>query len=326
LSSLDARLLATLRATPEHFLPSDLASLVGADLLHVRERLAELGRAGFEFEDRPGFGIRLIAAPDRLIADDLSSRLGASALVREILVFQKTSSTNDAALQRGREGAAGGVLILAEEQESGRGRFGRRWESPAHRGLWLSLLLRPPFPQAQWPRLTTWAAVSIAAAIDETTRQRTAIKWPNDVQFRGKKLAGILVESGSDRSGEPFAVLGIGINVNHELADFPPELAEKAGSLRELAGRTFDRTELAAQLIRALERRWLQLEDDFPGLVAEAARRSSLLGKWVQFQSGAVLREGIAEALDADGHLLLRTVSGTLECLTAGEVTLVAGR
>jgi BirA family biotin operon repressor/biotin-[acetyl-CoA-carboxylase] ligase len=323
-TSLDVRLLRALHETRVHLPAGDLAEQIGESAAATRAGLAALGGAGFEIEDRPGLGFRLIAAPDRLIADDLAARLGPCALIREILVFAETDSTNDLAMRMGREGVPGGVTIFAEHQTAGRGRFGRRWASASHRGLWFSLLLRPALPLADWARLTTWAATAVASAIDEATAARAAIKWPNDVFVGGKKVAGILAESGTDSAGSPFAVLGIGVNVNHQPDDFPADIRAIAGSLRDVTGQTLDRSELATRILRALDTRLPSLAGDFPAIIAEASARSFLLGRWIQVRGGHAIAEGRAERLDENGHLLLRRSDGSLDRLTAGEVTVIA--
>jgi len=324
--ALDARLLRALREAAVHLPTSEIAAQLGATAAAVRAQVADLQGAGFEIEDRPGLGLRLLAVPDRLIAADLASRLNDEVFVREIVVYEETDSTNDLALQRGRQGASAGLVIFAEHQNAGRGRFGRRWESASHRGLWFTLLLRPEFPLAQWSRLTTWAAVSVAAAVEGATGLRTAIKWPNDVFLAGRKVAGILIESGTDSAGRPFAVVGIGVNANHETADFPPELADRAASLRIATGRSCDRAALAVEILAALASRHDRLAADFPQLVAEASRRSLLLGRWVQLRAGTQLYEGLAEGLDADGQLRVRASDGTATSYIAGEVTVVGSQ
>jgi BirA family biotin operon repressor/biotin-[acetyl-CoA-carboxylase] ligase len=324
--TLDHRLLQTLRAAGVHLPLAELARQLGTTAVTVRARIAELQAAGFEIEEHPTLGCRLIAAPDRLIADDLAERLGECSLVRELVVFEETGSTNELVLQRGRSGAAPGLVVFAERQTAGRGRFDHRWESASHRGLWFSLLVQPALPLDQWSRLTTWAAVAAAAAIERTSDQRASIKWPNDVFVGEKKVAGILIESGTDPAGKPFAVVGIGVNVNHEPADFPPELAGRATSLRLVAGHTFDRSQLAATLLVELNARLPRLGPAFPELVAEASARSLLFGRWVQLRTGAHLHEGMAEALDASGQLIVRAVDGTAQSCIAGEVTVLDHR
>jgi BirA family biotin operon repressor/biotin-[acetyl-CoA-carboxylase] ligase len=320
--SLDTRLLSSLRSAPVHLTGSDLAGQVGAPISEVEHRLAGLRAAGFDIELRPGYGYRLLAAPDRLIADDLRARLGDCAMVRNVLVFEETGSTNDLAMHFGRQGGKGGLVVFAEKQTAGRGRFGRRWESASHKGLWFSLLLRPDFPSSAWPRLTTWAALGVAAAIEDTSRERTGVKWPNDVHLRGRKVAGILIELGTDGDGRNFAVVGIGVNVNHEPEDFPVELSAKAGAIRAPGAPPVDRTGLATSILRELDARFADVTDNFPALLEEAQSRSVLLGRWVQVHAGEGTLEGVAEGLDEQGQLLLRRADGELARLSAGEVTL----
>jgi BirA family biotin operon repressor/biotin-[acetyl-CoA-carboxylase] ligase len=167
-------------------------------------------------------------------------------------------------------------------------------------------------------------AASLAEAIEGSIGLPTKIKWPNDIYLTERKVAGILAESGTDANGQPFAVVGIGVNVNHELHDFPRELDGKAGSIRMATGRMIDRPSLATALLRALDARFPQMSTDFPRIMADVTRRSLLLGRWVQLRAGHTVLEGRAESLDADGHLLLRKTDGTLNRLTAGEVTVIA--
>lgn len=322
MKSLDAALLRALRGAAIHTPPSELAAQIGSTRAGVAALVDELREAGFEIDERPGLGYRLVATPDRLLAADLYSRLGNCALVREIVVFEETDSTNEQATKLGKSGAASGLAIFAEKQNAGRGRFGRRWESASHLGLWFSLLLRPAFPQENWPRLTTWVAVSLAAAIEHATGVRAGIKWPNDIFVDGRKIAGILIEAAQDRAQENFAVVGIGVNANHAREDFPEALASIATSLRVATGRAIDRPAMAAAIFRELDARYADLDRRFDQLVAEATSRSVLLGRWVQVRAADSVIEGVAENLDANGQLLLRMSDGNLATLSAGEVSL----
>ncbi len=317
--SLDARLLRELRASDVHLLPGDFAETLGAARGEIAEALSRLRDAGFDIEERPGIGCRLLGAPDRLIADDLHARIGECPLAREILAFEETSSTNDVAARLGRDGRGSGVLVFAERQTAGRGRFGRRWDSAPRAGLWFSLLLRPDFSTALWPRLTTWAGVSAATAIERTTGLEARMKWPNDILVGGKKVAGILAECSSDAGRTMFAVIGIGLNVNHEA--MPDELAARAASLRQFAGRAIDRAALAAAIVAELAARLPAVDADFPTILAEASRRSTVLGSWIRLDSADISFEGHAEDLDSEGNLLLRLSDGSLRTMTAGEVT-----
>ncbi len=310
--SPDARLLRALREASVHVLPGDIA---GLSLAEVEEGLKRLQGSGFDIESKPGLGCRLLGLPDRIIADDLHSRMTECSIVREILVFEETSSTNDVATNLGRQGHPGGLAIFAERQTAGRGRFGRRWVSAGHEGLWFSLLLRPEMPLSNWTRLTTWAGVAVASAVGATAR----IKWPNDVLVGGKKVAGILIESSTDADGRPFAIVGIGVNVNQ--TEFPAELADRATSLRLQSGKAADRAGLAVSILGELDRRFTQLDADFTAILAETKRRSAVLGQWVQLHSGSEMFEGVAEDFDSDGNILIRLDGGELRRMNAGEIS-----
>ena len=316
---LDARLLRELRASAVHLLPGDFANALGVPREEVTAALARLRGAGFDIEDKPGLGCRLLASPDRLIADDLHARIGESAIVREVLTFEETSSTNDVAARLGRGGHPGGLLVFAEHQTAGRGRFGRRWDSSSHAGLWFSLLLRPQFPVQVWPRLTTWAGVCVASAVERATGLRAQMKWPNDILIAGKKVAGILTECASDDARGMFAVVGIGLNVNHDA--MPADIAHRAASLREITGRMLDRGALAAEIVGELAARLPAVDAHFSGILAEASRRSSILGNWIRLDAADISFEGHAESLDGEGNLLLRLADGSLRTMTAGEVS-----
>jgi BirA family biotin operon repressor/biotin-[acetyl-CoA-carboxylase] ligase len=323
MTALDVALLRGLRAANVHLPAGELAGQLCTSSAAIRERIDALREAGFEIDERPGLGLRLVSAPDRLIADDLQARLGTSTLIGEIIVLAETSSTNDRAIDFARRGGAHGTVILAESQTAGRGRFGRRWESTPHAGIWCSLLLRPSFSPGIWPRLTTWAALGVAGAMEESFGVSVGIKWPNDVLVRERKVAGILIETGEDEMQRRFAVVGIGINANQTSGDFPSKLGDYAGSIRQLLGRPIDRAALAVALFRALERCLPMVEHDYAALVAEASRRSTLLGRWVRVSVGGEQREGMAEELDGEGRLVLREWAGTRRTLDGGEVSII---
>jgi BirA family biotin operon repressor/biotin-[acetyl-CoA-carboxylase] ligase len=213
-------------------------------------------------------------------------------------------------------------VVFAQRQLAGRGRLGRRWESAPDEALAFSLLLRPALAPHLWARLSTWAAIGVAHGIDQATGCRPLIKWPNDVQLDGRKVAGILVETHNEPTANGaagFAVVGIGINVNQ--TEFPAWIAPVASSLRLAAFRPFDRETVAAAVLSCLDEAYADIADGFGRLVAEAADRSALLGRWIELRRGSETIAGLAERLDEHGALVLRTQSGESIVLASGEVT-----
>src|SRR5207302_1242717 len=168
---------------------------------------------------------------DRLIADQLRTELGGTVIGREVVVLEKTTSTNDAILRLAPGRAQEGLAVFAEHQTAGRGQRGNRWESPAYRGLWFSLLLRPKIGIAQSARITTWATQTIANTIASEFSLAPTIKSPNDVYLSGRKVAGVLVEMRAQEKAAHLAIVGIGINVNQSREEFPEPLQGQAISL-----------------------------------------------------------------------------------------------
>jgi BirA family biotin operon repressor/biotin-[acetyl-CoA-carboxylase] ligase len=190
---------------------------------------------------------------DRLIADQLKAELPCAVIGREIIVLEQTGSTNDAILQLENSNSQEGLVVFAEHQTAGRGQRGNRWDSAVGKGLWFSMLLRPEIRLDDSGRLTIWAIEAISDVIRTEFRLKPAIKLPNDVQIRGRKVAGVLVEMRAQDKAPHLAVVGIGINVNQSRDDFPVELKDTAISLRIAVGREIDRQNLAAALLGKLD-------------------------------------------------------------------------
>ena len=191
---------------------------------------------------------------DRLIAGELQAHFACATIGRQIVVLEQTASTNDAILQVVTANSNAGLVLFAEHQTAGRGRRGNRWESAAGKGLWFSILLRPGIQVNDSGRLTIWAMESICDVIRTQFALEPAIKLPNDVLLCGRKVAGVLVEMRAQQKAPHVAIVGIGINVNHSVEDFPPELQNRAISLAMALHRPVDRQQLAVAILRNLNR------------------------------------------------------------------------
>ena len=196
-----------------------------------------------------------MSPPEQLNAAELRQSLGAKNLIgRRLIVLESTRSTNDFLLQMLTPELPEGSVVFAEHQTAGRGQRGNRWESAPHLGLWFSVLLRPRLPLAESARLTAWAANAVAATIMHETGLEPRMKPPNDVHVAGRKVAGVLVDTRSERGKIEAAVIGIGVNLNHTPGDFPVELRKRAGSLAIALGRPVERPRFAIALLEELER------------------------------------------------------------------------
>jgi len=320
----DAKILSALRANPDGVSGADLAEQLGISRAAVWARIEELRRVGYEIEAGPHFGYRLVDEPDVLLADDLLARLGQTRVIgRDIRVFEQTTSTNDVIEKLARDGVGEGVAVFAEAQTKGRGRLGRKWLSPARRGLWFSVLLRPELRPQEATQLTVASATALRRAIEAGTGLQAEIKWPNDIVMGGRKVAGILTELSAEPDRVRYVVLGIGVDVNLGAGEFPPELRKLATSLKMEAGRTISRAELATAILRELDGDYARVcGGRFAEVADEWEEHCTTIGRAVTIQIGERKIRGRAESLDDAGALLLRTEHGHLEHVTGGDVTL----
>jgi len=213
--------------------------------------------------------------------------------------------------------------VFAEAQTKGRGRLGRKWISPPGKGLWFSLLLRPALRPEEATRLTIVAATALRRAIANATQLRPEIKWPNDILINGKKTAGILTEMHAEPDQVKHLVIGIGVDVNLEAEEFPPELRQIATSLRAETGEAVDRPELACRILKELDAEYERLNAGrFSEVADEWEEHCTTIGRQVSIRLGERQLRGRAEALGEDGALLVRSEHGRLEPVIGGDVTL----
>ena len=322
--SIDVDILTALRAAGTGAISgAELSQELGVSRAAVWARIKELRSLGYEIEASPHLGYRLVNCPDVLHADDLLSRMeGTEIIGRDIRVFVETTSTNDVIEKLARDGVKEGVVVFAESQQKGRGRLGRTWLSPAGKGLWFSMLLRPKLRLQAATQLTVACATALRRAIQSHTGLRAEIKWPNDILIRGKKVAGILTELNGELDHIKYVIVGIGIDVNLNISDFPAALRQTATSLKAELGQPIQRAELAVAVLGHLEADYQQvLGDRFASVADEWQTYCTTLGREVVIQAGQRQLRGRAESLGDDGALLLRTEHGHLERVIGGDVT-----
>ena len=321
----DAAILSALRAAGESGVSgADLADRLRISRAAIWARIEELRKVGYEIEASPVLGYRLTNNPDVLHADDLVARLGKTRVIgRDIQVFEQTSSTNDVIEKLARDGVKEGVVVFAESQTKGRGRLGRKWISPGRKGLWFSLLLRPDLRPQEATQLTVAAATALRRAIHSETGLHPEIKWPNDIQLGGKKVAGILTELNAELDHVKYVILGIGVDVNQSAGEFPADLRKVATSLKAELGTMILRPELASEILRELDNDYTRVcSGRFEALADEWEEHCTTIGQGVVIQVGDRRISGRAESLDDDGALLVRTDHGHIERIIGGDVTL----
>lgn len=235
-----------------------------------------------------------------------------------LVTRKRVTSTNDALRALADNGAPEGTILVAKSQSAGRGRYGRSWQSPPG-NLYLSLLLRPDCPPMQALQLGFVAGVALGDAISTLVPKSVSVqhKWPNDILLDGRKLAGILLESGTTANAKlDWLVIGMGVNV----ANAPQDMAFPATALTA-HGCTLDPSDLIALIAHTLSRwidRWRK--DGFAPVRSAWYVRAYRRGQSVQvrFEDGA--KSGLFVGLDDDGAMLLQTANGVRERLSYGAV------
>ncbi len=300
----------------------DIAEALGVTRAAVWKAVKSLKEEGYQVDAANNRGYRLTEDSDVLSAEGIRLHLSEKYLNREIHVCKCVDSTNMEVKRRALEGAANGLVILAEEQTAGRGRLGRSFFSPSGTGIYMSILFRPsPEISQDVVMITTAASVAVCRGIRRVLGEEPEIKWVNDVYLHGKKICGILTEAVSDfESGQiDTVVVGIGINYHSPHEGFPEELQERAGVVCHTE-KKIPRNELAAAVINELYELYENLSDKT--YMEDYKRWSNVLGREIRFTSGSDWEYATAVDIDENGGLVIEKKNGGRQVLRTGEITL----
>ena len=307
-----ALLQALSRAEGHYISGQQLAEQLGVSRAAVHKAAAALTAQGYVLEAVSRRGYRLLGG-DPFCAEALG---GYPAPVH---LYDTLESSNQTAKQLALSGAPHGTLVLTGQQTAGRGRLGRKFESPAGRGIYLSLILRADISAADAQAVTVSAAVAVCRAVKALCGLELSIKWVNDLYLHEKKVCGILTEAGADlESGRlEWLVVGIGLNLTTLPEEFPEELRRTAGSLFPGGPSPVSRVALAGAIARGL----LALCPAFDCL-DEYRAHCFVPGHWVTVCTGSETYAAFALSIDDSGRLLVRRENGRVEALRHGEVSI----
>lgn len=296
----------------------ELAAQLGVSRTAVWKAVAALRRDGIPIKAVTNRGYTLAQSVDVLNAAAVAVQLDeATVKALQIEVVDRLPGTNVALRSRADAGAREGLVLIAQAQSAGRGRGGHSFYSPPG-GLYMSILLRPEIGARQAVGLTAMAAVAAARAAERLCGVPITIKWVNDLWKNGRKVCGILTEAGTDlESGQlEWLVVGIGLNLTSTAADWPEELARRAGSLYPGGPAPVSRAALAGAIAREL----LALCPGFDCL-DEYRARCFVPGHWVTVCAETETYAAKALAIDEEGRLVIQRENGRQEALRCGEVT-----
>ena len=297
----------------------DLAARLGVSRTMVWKQIKALRELGYKISAHPRRGYHLVSRPDKLYPWEVAKGLANRLIGRTIESFDELPSTN----QRAKEllnTVAEGTVVLAETQTAGRGRLGRSWFSPPGAGIWLSIIMRPPFSPFELPKLNLLAVVALSRAVKDVLDFRPLVKWPNDLYYQERKISGILTEVSGELGRMEHVIVGVGINVNQRLTDFPPDLRGKAGSLRMVTGRFVERKELLRKYLQCFEEEYFHaLVHGFDHCLAYCRQYTATLGRPVEVDDGRNIYRGEAVAIADDGALVIER-DGQRSRVVAGDV------
>ena len=317
-STKQALLQALSAAEGAYISGQQLAEALGVSRAAVHKAAQALSAQGYALDSAPRRGYRL-AGGDPFCAE------AVGPYPAPIHIYDTLQSSNLTAKQLALGGAPHGTLVLTAHQQAGRGRLGRRFESPAGKGVYLSLILRPALSAADAQSVTISAAVAVARAVKALCGLELGIKWVNDLYYQGRKVCGILTKLTSDAESGTIngAVIGIGVNVTQQPQDFPEELRDKAISVRE-AGAAVPRAAIAAGIITRLDDLFLRqhiLSQPAENLIGELTRRSCTIGRRVEVISPNGQYEALAVAIAPDAGLIVELPDGSRRTVSSGEVS-----
>ena len=313
-------LKALLDSRPKKIFLKDLEKLTGLDRIAIKKSIDNLRESGIGIDGRGGFSID--DYPDIITAPVILSGLKSKVLGRNVFSYKSIGSTNETAHRLAESGTPEGTIVIADKQTKGRGRLGRTWHSPSGLGLFFSLILRPTISIELLPGLSLVAALSVSRAIERMNNLKPKIKWPNDCLIDSQKVAGILMEISAELDRISYAIVGIGININHQKKNFPMSLRSRATSLALKTGANQNRADFLREFL-------YEFEKDYNNFVKYGLRfmghalveRSSVLNKKITVRFGKRKINGVAIGLDENGALRLKTKDGVIT-VSAGEVTL----
>ncbi len=289
----------------------------------VWKQIQKLKDIGYKIISDQNLGYCLVFRPDLLLPQEIQRGLSTNYIGKEIFYFPELKSTNiiakEKALHRA-EGIDEGTLIIAERQSAGKGRLGREWFSPVG-GIWLSIILYPQLSPSYISRITLMTAVAAVKAIKICTQIKPQIKWPNDILINEKKVCGILTEMSAELDIINWVVVGIGINANIDLRDFPKDIREKTISLKEISGKEISRVKLAQAFLQEFEKYYKILKRrEFSSILKEWKLYSHTLGRKIRVDMGEKIITGEAVDINEEGALILKKEDDELVEIISGTI------
>ena len=306
----EEHLLSLLRLQKGYISGKILAKETGISTSGISKRIKILRKYGYNIESRHRMGYRIAGETTLPLPWELTKVLDTLFVGKDKIIYRLTthSTQNLAILLAEKNPSSDGIVIIAGQQKSGRGRQNRKWLSPKG-GIWLSVVLRPRISSSKITLLPFAAALAVCDAIKKTTQLDAKLRWPNDITISGKKVAGILIDSSVEAEQINYAVIGIGVNANVDssMISLHLEKSIKVTSLSNELGHETSILGLTKEILERLEYYYIELEQRVPHTIIEKWKKNSdILGEKVALMQGNRTIQGIAADVKDDGSLLVK--------------------
>lgn len=325
---MKTKILTILKNSEKHVSGQSLSNQLGVSRTAIWKVINQLKEEGYMIEAVPNKGYRIVAYPDIITAEEIKSILRTKEIGKEVLYYDMVDSTNTKAKQLAEQENTHGLLVIAEQQEMGKGRRGKNWNSQKGTGIWMSLIIKPKIKPVSASMLTLVAALAVTKAIRQMGEQEenrnnleAKIKWPNDIVVNGKKVCGILTEMSSELDYINHVVIGIGINANIE--KFPDEINHIATSLLLEGKKHIKRSQLVAFVLEAFEAYYIKFlkTENLETMITEYNQWLINYEEEVKIIEENVTYTGVAKGITATGELIVILPDGTRKEVVSGEVS-----
>ena len=293
----------------EYLSGQDLSDVLKISRVAVWKHIKKIQQLGYSIESKQKRGYRLIANSNLLLPWELSAGLKTKKIGKKIFYFDSVNSTQEEGMKMISNPNNNGVILVAQKQTGGKGRAGRKWVSPKG-GIWISVVLHPEFDISVVTLFPIASALALSIALENSLKIKPELKWPNDLTLRGKKIAGILVDATLESNRIGGIVLGVGINFDINEKEIEKELQKTpnfygVGSLRKFKKNT-SQVQLVQKFLVELERNFdLLNEGKIKKIIREWSKRSSTLGRRVEYITNDGKINGMALKIDDDGALIV---------------------
>ena len=309
----------------EYLSGQDLSDVLKISRVAVWKHIKKIQTLGYKIESKQKLGYRLVDDTEKLLPWEIIRDLKTENIGKRVYYFEELDSTQNFAQQIAADKKENGTIVIAEKQTSGRGRLDRKWTSPKG-GIWFSLIIHPKFDVSSSTLIPILSAVALSKSIKKILGVETEVKWPNDIILNGKKVAGILVDASVQANNIDYLILGIGINFDIDTKKLEKRLSKTpnfygVNSLRENNNKTPPKI-LLKEFLFQFEKNLSSLDKgEKAKIVKEWTKKAAGIGRKITINTSNGKISGIAQGIDADGALKIKTKK-KIERVLVGDVDL----